>query len=141
MLLDPTKTPVQRNFGWQQTQYYRITVNFNDPGIASGVAFGAMPKGAFIMQVSTHVVTGFNAATTNTITIGTTQANANEIVASGAITAGTPGFSNQTTAAGLGLAATNAADVTLWVKYAQTGTAATAGQAVIILEYVMPNDL
>jgi len=120
--------------------YYRVTVNFNDPGIASGQAFGALGKNEFIKAIDCHVTTAFNAVSSNTITFGTTATSANEIVGSG-ITAGTPGIYHLTSAAGLGVAATSAADVTLYAKYAQTGTAATTGAVTCVIEFVPNNDM
>jgi hypothetical protein len=142
MYLDPTKTIPARNLLTQQPQFARATFNFNDPGIAGGIAFAALPQGAFITQVAAYVTTAFNAATTNVFTVGTTKANANEILASGAIAPGTLGYQNAATAAGLGLAATGAATApqTLWAKYTQTGSAATAGQLTLIVSYILNND-
>lgn len=120
--------------------YYRLTINFNDANIATGQAFGALGKNAYINQIDCQVTVAFNAATTNVITIGTTAASANEIVASG-VTAGTPGMYHLTSAAGLGMQATSAADVTLYAKYAQTGTAATTGSVTCIIEFINNNDM
>ena len=141
MYVDQTKTPQQRNFLSQQKQYYRGQVNFNDAGIGTGVAFGALPQGAFITAVMAWVTTAFNAATTNVFTLGTTKANANEISASGTINPATLGFVNGTAAAGLGMAVTATGPVTLYVKYAQTGAAATAGALTFLIEYCLNNDL
>jgi hypothetical protein len=46
-----------------------------------------------------------------------------------------------TTAAGLGLAATSAADTTLYAKYAQTGVAGTTGSVTCVIEFVENNDM
>ncbi|MBV8474520.1 MAG: hypothetical protein JO107_10275 [Hyphomicrobiales bacterium] len=146
--IDPTKIIPARGYPGQTVQYYRATINFNDPRIASGVWFGTLPQNAYILSIDAQVVTAFNAGTTNTVTIGATAANANEIVASG-ITAGTPGIYHLTSAAGLGNAITNNTTyqtalngaVPLYAKYAQTGTAATAGQVIVIVAFVKNDDL
>lgn len=137
---DQTRIFSPRAYQNDQPVYYRFTLNWNDPNIGTGQAFGALALGAFIDQIDCHVTTAFNAGTTNTITIGTTSANANEVVASG-ITAGTTGIYHLTSAAGLGLAVTASAGVTLYAKYAQTGTAATAGSVTCIIEYFNNNDM
>lgn len=120
--------------------YYRVTINWNDQNIGSGQQFGALGLNEFIKSVDCAVITAFNAASTNTVTFGTTAASANEIVASG-ITAGTVGNYHLTTAVGLGVTATSAAAVGLFAKYAQTGPAATAGQVTCVLDFVPNNDM
>lgn len=148
LVTDPTKIIPERTCQMsQQVCYARVTVNFNDPRIASGVWYATLPKNAYILQIDAYVTTAFNAATTNVITLGVTAASANEILASG-ITAGTPGIYHLTAAAGLGLAVTAVAgnqtalngSVPVFVKYAQTGTAATTGQVTIVLTFIKNND-
>ena len=139
MLLDPNKTPQVRNFGWQQIQYLRATINYNDPGILTGLGFAKLPQYAFITSIAHHVETAFNAGTTNPVSIGTTAANANEILAATAMTA--TGYTADTAAAGLGIAATAAGDVTVYAKYAPTGGAASAGKVHVVIGYVLNNDL
>jgi hypothetical protein len=138
--VDQTRNPVPRQGIDQQVQTYRLTINYNDANIGAGQFFGALPQGAYILSIDAYVTTGFNAGTTNVITIGTTKASANEIVASG-ITAGTPGVYHLTSAAGLGLAVTASSQITMYAKYAQTGTAASAGSVTIVIAYVPNNDL
>lgn len=148
LVTDPNKIIPERTCQLsQQVCYARVTVNFNDPRIASGVWFDTLSKNSFILTIDAQVVTAFNAATTNVITVGHTAASANEVVASG-ITAGTPGMYHLTTAAGLGVATTSNAtyqtalngSVPLFVKYTQTGTAATTGQVIIVITWAKNND-
>lgn len=119
---------------------YRVTINYNDPNIGAGQQFGSLGQNEFIKSIDCAVTTAFNAASTNTVTFGTTKANANEIVTSG-ITAGTVGNYHLTTALGLGVSATSAGDVGLFAKYAQTGPAATAGQVMCVIDFVPNNDM
>lgn len=137
--VDQTRIMNQRYDGSYSPEYYRVTINFNDKNIGSGQAFGALARNTFIQAVDCHVTTGFNAVSSNAVTFGTST-SANEIVASG-ITAGTPGIYHLTTALGLGLNATSAADVTLYAKYAQTGTAATAGSVTCVIVFEPNNDM
>ena len=116
----------------QVVNTWRKTINFNDPGIADGVAGVVVPAGAFLTRVLIEIVTAFNAVTTNVITMGTTATGTN-IVAAGDV--------DETVAAvyevtrGYGRSLTAAADTTIYYRYTQTGTAATAGVAEIVVEY------
>jgi hypothetical protein len=142
--VDQTRTMSKRidPAGGYHPTYYRVNINYNDPGISAGQAFGALGQNEFIRVIDCHVKTAFNASTTNVLTFGTTKASANEIVQSGQITASTT-TSRQalTSAIGLGVNATSAGDVTLYAKYAQTGTAATAGAMTCVIETVPDNDM
>lgn len=142
--IDPTRTIQTRQELTQQVSYYRLTVNFNDANIAAGVKFGRLPAQSYILSVDAHVTTVFNAGTTNVLTLGTTQAPANEIVdaatANGSINEASATVQHLTAAPGLGLAATAAGEKDLWVKYTQTGTAATTGSATIIIAFIPNND-
>lgn len=140
LLVDQTRIFNPRQSPDQQLSYYRLTINFNDQNIGAGQQFGALPPGAYVHSIDAYVTVAFNAATTNVVTIGTTKASANEIVASG-ITAGTPGVYHLTAAAGLGLAVTNiTTSIPLFAKYAQTGAAATTGSVTVVIAYATNND-
>jgi len=135
----------------QTTVHFRKTVNFNDANISAGVKIGAIPAGAFITSVKCYVVTAFNAVTTNSLAIGST-ATGSDFLAAGTTAgtncvAATAGFQSITAAAGLGLSVTGGATPTgstgawdLFVRYTQTGTAATAGQVVFVVEYISNDD-
>lgn len=123
----------------QQTNYIRKVVNFNDALIsAPSVPFGRLPRNASIVRVAVEIVALFNAATTNVLTFGTTTASANELVAAADVNEGALGVTAVTRGLGVGLTA--AAEVNLYAKYTQTGAAATAGQAIITVEYIPDND-
>jgi len=110
------------------------TVNYNDPGIATGVAFdNYLPQNAFIENVLTEVVVAFNAGTTNVLTAGTNASSYNNIVAAADVTEATPGVYASTV--GRGRSLTASADVLPYALYTQTGTAATTGQAIIVIFY------
>ncbi len=113
----------------------RKTVNFNDTGIGTGVAIGpdALPQGAFILGVWVEIVTVFNAVTTNVLTVGTNATSYNNIVNAGDVNEAATGVTMVTRGLGRSLAA--AADTQVFVMYTQTGTAATTGQAVIVIEF------
>jgi hypothetical protein len=119
-----------RQLHTQQVHYLRKRVNFNDSGIASGVVLGTLPAGALITGQHVDCSTAFNAGTTNALNVGTT-ATGTEIFTDAA----TAGRRAPTIAA-----VRFANDTDIYVSYAQTGTAATAGVADVIINYVPNND-
>lgn len=111
------------------------TVNFNDTGIATGISFGTIPKGAQILIAGTKVHTVFNAGTTNVLVVGY-GSNLNEIfdasTSGSSVTEDTTGWYES--AAALALNFTE--DKELMIKFTQTGTAATTGKATVTVVYV-----
>jgi hypothetical protein len=90
-----------------------------------------VPAGSNVLRFNTVISTAFNAGTTNTISIGTTSGGTDIInaAAAGSVTA------NTVTQAPSGKALL-AADTTYFVTITLSGTAATAGVAEVIVEYV-----
>lgn len=122
---------VARQLHTQLVHYFRKRVNYNDAGIAAGVSFGTLPAGAMIISQNVRVSTAFNAGTTNALNVGTTAG-------------GTQLFTDAATAGARSPTIANlsfATDTDLFVQYAQTGTAATAGVADIVIGFVPNNDL
>ena len=114
----------------------KIQINYNDPGISTGIPFANyLPQGAFITEIISEVITAFNAATTNPISVGTVGPAYTNIVLATDITSGTPGVYLSTGAGARGRSLTAAGDVLPYVKYAPTGTAPTTGKAIIIIKY------
>lgn len=124
----------------QLVHYLRFAVNFNDPGIASGIGKQFLPKGAIIKDTSVYVGAAFNAATTNVLTVGTNAASFNNIVAGADVDETTIAITNGIKPTGTALGPL-AADTQVFVTYTQTGTAATAGSAVVVIQYIPNNDL
>ena len=132
----PVKDPGQGKLG-----VITATVTF----ATGAVQVGAIPLLARILRATCILITAFNAGTTNVLTAGVTLANANELIGSADVTEATPATY---LAPGANLAAVNSATATgndeggvgLFVKYAQTGTAATTGLAVFVFEFVNSND-
>ena len=140
---DQNRIYPKRTFRTQQIGYYRLTVNFNDPRISTAQLFGALSQNTLIVRVMCYVSTTFNAST-NAGSLGTTTGATEISAASGSnntCALGTAGWQDLTSAAGLGLAATSLADVSLYAKYAQTGTAATQGAVTYVIEFVQNNDM
>jgi len=110
------------------------TFNFNDAGIATGIAFdNYLPQNAFIENVLVEIVAVFNAATTNVVTIGTVAATYNNIVNAGDLNEAATGVTQVIRSFGRSLTA--AGDVLPFVMYTQTGTAATTGQGICVIFY------
>ncbi len=117
----------------QVVHYLRYNLAYNTVGASAGVQIGTIPGGAQIVDCVVNVQTGFNAGTTNPVTVGTT-ATGEEIATAANIAAGTTGGKRMTT----GLAVQPAADQPVYVSYIPTGTAATAGALTVCVAYV-PN--
>lgn len=115
----------------QGVRAIRCDVAYNTPGISSGLLFGKLPKDSFIIAVAIDVTTAFNAASTNVLTIGTST-TANELWDASAL-AETAG--SQLVVPIAAATASQSATTPLYVKYAQTGTAASAGAATIVVLY------
>ena len=137
----PTNTAahVARAHPLQVVNYLRKTVNYNDPNIATGVPFGAyLPAGASILMAKVFIKTAFNAVTTNVLTVGQNGSSYNDIVNASDVDETTASRSTIVfRGADLDL---SGGDALPYVKYTQTGTAATAGVAEIPLLYTNTTD-
>lgn len=70
-------------------------INYNDAGINAGVrkyTLTASEDRPVYVEVQAEVITAFNSANTNVLTLGTSLPAANQWLSSGNITEGTPGF-------------------------------------------------
>ena len=109
-------------------------VNYNDVGIADGLPFDQyLPMGARLVDVQVEIITPFNGGTTNVLTAGTVGTAYNNLVAAGDVDEAAAAVTKA--GRGLGRGLTAAAAVRPYAKYTQSGTAATAGQADILLVY------
>src|SRR5262245_39879383 len=133
-------TPAARVSHVQAVHFLRFTVNFDEPGIATGVGKQSLPDGAIIIGTDVHVQTVFNAGTTNVLTVGTNAANFDNIIAAADVNEGATGLTKDVSPTGTALGPI-AADVQVFAKYTQTGTAATTGRAQVIVKYVPNIDL
>ena len=132
-------TATARLTHYQMPHSLRKLVNFNDAGIANGALVGVIPAGSIITSVICQIGTVFNAATTNVLLVGTTPTGSELMTNAESI----PGTQGQKTAAAFkATTASNpvAADTTIYVSYAQTGTAATTGVGYILVSYHPNND-
>lgn len=129
-----------RQTQYQLVHYIRFAVNYNDTGIATGVKKGTIPAGAVLIGSSAHVTAAFNAVTTNVLTVGTST-TLTEIISAAALTETATGVTLNIPPNASPFLIDLAADQDVYVAYTQTGTAATAGRAVITVYYVPNNDL
>lgn len=115
--------------------YLRKEVNYNDLGITTGVVIGRLPANAQVTQALARVRTTFNAGTTNVLTVGTNAANYDNILGTADIAEGSVGNN----IAPLANLQEVLSETDVFVKYTQTGTAATQGKAVIHIAYTVNN--
>src|SRR5215217_7551133 len=99
----------------------RGRINFDSAGAATGIEIGTLPAGAFVLTATCHIITAFNAATTNVLVVGTAADDDGFATSAGTI-AGTAGVKASLLGAQSGDTLT--ADTPVVMKYTQTGTAA-----------------
>jgi len=100
---------------------------------ATAVTIATIPAGAQIQNIHIDVTTAFNAATTNTVTVGTSAS------AAAYVTSTSVGSTGRASVASTGVysawANTGTSDVSATITYSQTGTAASAGAARVTIVY------
>lgn len=124
----------------QVTQTARFKINYNDANIATGVGTGIyLPANALVLRTSVWITTAFNAATTNVLSIGTEASTYANLATSAQTVSGTLGVKKDLIATGLAIVPL-AADSQIFYLYTQSGTAATAGVAYVVVEFIVDND-
>ena len=116
------------------THYLRKEVSFDTTGVSSGVSMGTIPSGAVLSDVVVNIETAFDAGTTNVLIVGT-SANDDAYLAAGDATETSAGLTRYS-----GKCVKLSADTELFVTFTETGTAATAGTAQVIVEFIPNND-
>jgi len=107
------------------------TIAYTDTG---AVTIGTLPAGAQIVDINIDVTTAFNAASTNTVTVGKTGSAAAYVASTSVGSAGR--ISVATTGVFSAWANVGTSDVDYaTVTYSQTGTAASAGAARVTIVY------
>ena len=124
----------------QQTSYFRKTLTFDQAGaFSAGLPIAMLPAGVLIKSSSVDVSVAFNSGTTNDVTVGTNPTAYDNILTSAQIAAATLGVKR-------GLPPTVRVDqitapTMVYLKTNMTGTAATAGQLTIVVEFITNRDL
>jgi hypothetical protein len=124
----------------QLVHYLRYELTYADAGLSTGVKIGTLPKTAQITDIVVLIGTAFNAGTTNPLTIGTTPTGV-DIAAATDTVSGTLGAKRITTGLAAAAVTQPTGDVPLYAAYIPTGTAATAGTAVISIMYTVNHAL
>ena len=128
-LTNPVRHPEDVGMG-----ILRRTITLAEFSAAGGkIPIGALEAGTMPGSVSVYVETAFNAATTNTLDIGTLATVAGFATAAGTLSGATGvkrGLTGTLTEIPL------ATDQIVYATYAQTGTAATTGKVVIRMDFV-----
>src|SRR5262245_51423853 len=128
-----TSTPSQ-DFGYRAEQVMRRTITFADSGL---IAVGGLPTGGVILGTALAVGTAFNSGSTGTISIGYSDSTGSSAAAYAAATTVTAVGVTLTHASGSAVAPLSR-PTTVTATLAQTGTAATAGSADVIIRFVGP---
>jgi uncharacterized membrane protein len=100
---------------------------------ATAVTIATIPANSQIVDIFIDVTTAFNAASTNTVTVGKTGSAAAFVASTSVGSAGRASVA--TTGVYSAWADTGASDVSATITYTQTGTAATAGAARVTIVY------
>jgi hypothetical protein len=119
----------RENYQGHESQLYS-EVSYNTPGVATGFLIGKIPAFSVVKNVTISVESTFNAATTNVFTVGTST-TATEWVDNTFVSSGSAVDTYQSDA-GYGL---TTSDLSVYAKYTQSGTAATAGKAHVWVEF------
>jgi hypothetical protein len=122
-----------RKYHTQQLHYLRYDFAYNTSGIGSGVSIGKIPANALIKDTQVSVQTAFNAATTNTVSVGSAAAGTQVVNAQTVASVG----STTVAPASVGGLLSASADTELFVTYSQTGTAASAGVGSVVVSYTV----
>jgi hypothetical protein len=146
------RLPSPRYFPTQQVHYVRTTFAFNSCVQAANsctvrVMNASLPYNAIVLRATMAVYTAFNSTTSDSISVGTTAANANEIVTAACSVAVVGVIGCTVLAAALNNTGNTVAQsgqrggIDLFLKWTSgTGGTATTGLAAVILEYIAPND-
>jgi hypothetical protein len=128
-----------RRYHQSMTHYLYREVAFNTPGIASAntVEVGTLPQGAQVLATSIAVTTAFNAGSTNVLVVGI-DTDDDALVAAGGVDETAVGVTRVVPATLAGKVAPSSNEI-VYARYTQTGTAASAGAATIVVEYVVNN--
>lgn len=120
-----------RNMGEQVVQYLRKDIAYTN-GATAVVEIGVLPAGAVVLRGIVAVTTAFNAGTSSVIDVGTSGTTNGFASAIALSTIGNIVFDDMATTTVANITADTRINCTL----ALTGTAATAGAATVIVEYV-----
>src|SRR5262245_37683473 len=121
----------------QQVAYLRKIIAFGDVADASISRYkmGVIPAGSSVVYCSWSVTTGFSAAGTRVVTVGSNGTTANNMLT------GVPEETATSVMQLIGGKLTFSSDTTVWLKMTTAGTAAAAGRGVAVLAYIPPEEI
>jgi hypothetical protein len=108
-----------------------VTLTFDDPDAATGKFAVRLPKGAQVIVNATKITEVFNAGSTNVLTVGY-GASLNEFIASGDVDETALGW----TAVDRANEVTLTEEKDIYVKFVETGDAATTGSVDYVLTWI-----
>lgn len=120
-----------RSSGDQTVNYLRAPIDFT-LGLTATKVVGTLPANCVVLRAYIVVTTAFNAGTTNTMSIGTAASSTAYSTAISLATAGLIAGSSLATATTL----TPAVDTQVIATNVSSGTAATAGAGIVVVEYL-----
>lgn len=153
--LTPQNSIAPRLLTTQQTHYVRFAVDFNDCPLraadtACSFRVASLPYNAFLVSISTQIITVFNPTTSATIALGTAAQSTNILAATNVFTgaATTAGFSTSFAGAGELVTGSGATPTgmnggfDIWATYTvgAAGSQGTTGRVIFIIQYIAPND-
>jgi uncharacterized membrane protein len=106
------------------------TIAYTD---TAAVTIGTLPANCQIVDINIDVTTAFNAASTNTVTVGKTGTAAAYVASTSVGSAGRASVAS--TGVYSAWADTGSSELTATVTFSQTGTAASAGAARVTIVY------
>ena len=122
-----------REYHTSQTHYIRRKVDYNSAASGTQLEIGTVPANAQVLRTVISVTAAFNAGTTNVLIVGTTGDD-DALVAAAGVDETAVAVTSVAPATLAGVLSTSAA-TPIFAKYTQTGTAASAGSAIITVEY------
>lgn len=123
-----------RNDGSQSIQYLRKKISYLT-GIAAVVSVGTIPAGGIVLRGGVVVTTAFNAGSTNVLDIGTSADDDGFATDLALGTIGVIAADEMATTNDMG---PSTSDISVTATLALTGTAPSAGEGYVWVEY-MPN--
>lgn len=116
----------------------RQRFQFNTASIGAGIQAGALPVGALIVSCRVHIITPFNAGGSDLLASGQAAGNA-EFMINGDLSGAANTVVDQTGWAVQQYELLGAINpLPVFIQYTQSGGAATAGDALFVLEYQDP---
>jgi hypothetical protein len=155
LTITPTQSISPRVSLDPQIHYVRFTYNFNQCALraadtACSMRVTNLPYNAFVVAISSQIITTFNPTTSATIALGTSGQSTNLLAATNVFTGASTAAAYVTNAAGAGELVTGAGatatglnggfDIYATYTVGAAGSQGTQGQIIIIIQYIAPND-